>query len=86
MNLKNHLHNHHPLEYDKANKDNNWEYKTLAMSKDATAHGAHNAITQSVPPFSEEAFLEYLVRFVVADDQVWFTNLGFLHVLTHLPS
>ena len=66
-------------------EDNKWDYKPSTMTNDASPHGS-NAITRSVPPFSEDAFLEYLVRFIVADDQVRFTNLVFLHALTHLSS
>jgi len=38
----------------------------------------------TIPPFTEEGFLEHLARFVVASGQVWFTDFGLLHALTHL--
>ena len=38
------------------------------------------AARQDVPPYSQEAFMEYLVRFIVADDQVTATVLYFIYI------
>jgi len=45
-----------------------WIYKPI-LKKDAEPTVADNR-KQALPPFSPETFLEYLVRFVTADDQV----------------
>jgi hypothetical protein len=83
-NLRRHLRNYHPQEYDNVVVANKWDFQLSTQVNVASNHSAHNATTRSVPPFSAATFLDHLVRFIVADDQVWFTNLGFVHVLTHL--
>ena len=35
-----------------------------------SGHKVHDMAIQEVPPFSEQAFLDHLVCFIVADDQV----------------
>ena len=67
-NLRRHLRNHHPQEYDKAIVDNKWDFPLSSVNV-ASNHGS-NTTAQPVPLFSAKAFLEHLVRFIVADDQV----------------
>jgi hypothetical protein len=70
-NLRRHLYKIHPEEYDRAIVDNNWDYKLSTHSDGASTHqNAHNLRNQDLPQFSPATFLEQLVRFVVADDQV----------------
>lgn len=69
-NLRNHLLKQHPTEYDEAVLDRQWPYKLSTQTGDASVQNSHNAANRQVPPFTSEAFLEHLVRFIVADDQV----------------
>jgi hypothetical protein len=85
-NLRKHLLRHHPQEYDKAVTENNWDYQLSTQVNTASDHSGLNATTRSVPPFSAEVFLDHLVRFIVADDQVWFRNHGFLTLSHHFKS
>ena len=82
MNLRKHLLKHHPQQYDQAIVDHQWDYKSSTQT-DGFLHNAYNVRTQGVPPFSQSTFLEYLVHFIVADDQVHPINLIFFHALTH---
>jgi len=61
--------------------DNKWDYTRTMEMNDASAHNVRDAIRQVLPPFSLQVFLEYLVCFIVADDQVCLIAL-FLHTLT----
>ena len=74
--LRRHLRKQHPEEYDLAIETHKWDYKPTTQSNDA--------LDNEIPPFSKETFLEYLARFVVASDQVRFTDFGLFHALTHL--
>jgi hypothetical protein len=69
-NLRRHLHNEHSEEYDKAVAQHKWGYRLSTESRNATTQDARNQSDQVIPIFSPEAFLEHLVHFVVADDQV----------------
>ena len=84
-NLWNHLRKRHAEEYDQAVVDNKWDYTRTTDMNDASAHNASDAIRRVLPPFSPQVFLEYLVRFIVADDQVRLIAL-FLHTLTSRQS
>ncbi len=54
-------------------------------SDDAAHNNTHNDVTnQQVLPFSPKTFLEYLVCFIVADDQVRLNNFMFFYTLTPL--
>jgi len=68
-NLRSHLLGQHPKEYDKAVINHKWQYKLSTQSGNASTH-PRNAVIREVLPFSPEVFLEHLVRFIVADDQV----------------
>ena len=68
-NLRKHLASKHSTAYDEAIVQNNWGYR---LSHDVKS-GKSNAVEarkRPLPPFTSESFLEYIVRFVVADDQV----------------
>jgi hypothetical protein len=62
--------------------DHKWNYKLTTHSDDASAHKSRKVRDQELPPFSPGVFLEHLVRFVVADDQVRLNDLVFFHHLT----
>ena len=69
LNLRKHLTNEHPATYDKAIVDNGWNYR---FSSDVKS-GKSNAIepqTRSLPPFTQSSFIDHIIHFVVADDQV----------------
>ena len=67
-NLRLHLEKTHKQQYIQLHTDMGWIYKPI-LKKDAEPTVADNR-KQALPPFSPETFLEYLVRFVTADDQV----------------
>ncbi len=51
--------------------DNKWDYKLLTHSDGTSIHNkAHDVNNLEVPLFSAHTFLEYLVHFIIADDQV----------------
>jgi hypothetical protein len=85
-NLRRHLYHVHAEEYDKAVVQHKWAYKLSTESRDASTQNPRNQRGQEVPSFSPAAFLEHLVRFVVADDQVSPDDLVFFHSLTNLQS
>ena len=88
-NLRKHLRTLHAEEYDKAIAVNGWTYRssTAVDTPVNTAHSDHNKRgPRDLPSFSPEAFLECLVRFIVADDQVSLDDFAFLHTLTSLQS
>jgi hypothetical protein len=73
-NLRLHLRRCHGNEYDKAIEENKWNYKTSEeMKTKGSSTGTQNTRTvckNSILTFSSTTFLDYLVRFIVADDQV----------------
>jgi len=69
-NLHRHLLKKHPEEYNKVIEDFDWPYKPSMHAEDASIHNA-NVTVQPVPPYSPQAFLDYLVHFIVSDDQVY---------------
>lgn len=83
VNLRRHLIKNHPDEYDKAIVDNQWQYRLSTDTGDASVRNNHKVAVRKAPPFSPAAFLEHLVRFIVADDQVC-PGLLFFHALTRL--
>ena len=85
-NLRRHLYNLHAEEYDKAVVQYKWPVKLSTESRDASTQNAHNQCGREVPSFSPAAFLEHLVRFIVADDQVSPDDLVFFHTLTNPQS
>jgi len=63
--------------------DNKWDFKLSTQVNVPSNHSALNATTRSVLPFSTNTFLEYLVHFIVADDQVCLVILDFF-MLSHI--
>lgn len=63
--------------------ENNWSYKTSAALKtESSTHKNPRSVRNgSIPLFSPAAFLDQLVRFIVADDQVSRGNLDLLYAL-----
>ena len=88
-NLRNHLYKHHADGYDQTVVDNNWPYSLSTQTNDARSHknaGNIRVRDRAVPQFSAMAFLDSIVSFVVADDQVSPNNLAFFLALTRLFS
>jgi hypothetical protein len=70
-NLRNHMYKNHPQEYDQAVEQNGWNHRLSSETNDPRGgSNPGNVRKESLPAFSPEAFMEYLVRFIVADDQV----------------
>ena len=69
LNLRKHLANKHRDTYDKAILDNNWSYR-LSNNVKFSKSNTIEARRQMLPPFSQASFIKYIIRFVVADDQV----------------
>lgn len=65
-NLRKHLKSKHLAEYTQACLDNGWTYLDPEVKLPTVGENRKTAL----PPFSPETLLEYLVRFVTADDQV----------------
>lgn len=85
-NLRRHLYNHHSEAYDKAILHNKWKYRLSTDSSHSSTRNPPDQQRRGVPSFSEEAFLEHLVHFIVADDQASPDDLVFFHPLTNLQS
>lgn len=87
-NLRYHLRTHHGDVYDAAIREHGWDYKlsTNLRGPSTQSLNSRNQRSQDIPSFSPEAFLEYLVRFIVADDQVSANDLVVFHILTYLQS
>jgi len=65
-NLRKHLKREHEAAYHQKCQDEGWGYGTKKIPQPSIGDNRKSAL----PPFSPEAFLEYLVRFITADDQV----------------
>src|SRR6267154_365192 len=85
-NLQRHLYQMHAEEYNKAVLQHKWTYKLSTESHNTTTHDARNKRNHKLPSFSLAAFLEHLIRFIVADDQVSPNDPTFFHTLTGLQS
>jgi hypothetical protein len=68
-NCRNHLRNRHSDIYDKTVQEKNWPYRLSTETPGAKAT-VGELRKRVLPRFSPESFIEYLVRFIVADDQV----------------
>jgi hypothetical protein len=68
-NLRKHLANKHAAVYDKAIVDEKWNCRPSSDIKSGKSN-ADEARKHSPPPFTHDSFVDHLVRFVVADDQV----------------
>jgi hypothetical protein len=76
------MYSQHAAEYDQAVIDNNWNYKLLTDCGDDSTHKiARNSRDRRVPRYSPASFLDHLVYFVVADDQVSLSDIVSIHTL-----
>lgn len=82
-NCRRHLTTRHAIIYDKTVREKNWPYR-LSSEKPGTKTTVGELRKRALPRFTLESFIEYLVRFIVADDQVS-DSLSLTHVL-HFPS
>lgn len=78
-NCRNHLLSRHAAVYDKTVQENNWPYR-LSTEKPGKAT-VGELRKRALPQFTLDSFIEYLVRFIVADDQVSKLPLSLAHVL-----
>jgi hypothetical protein len=78
-NLRRHLRIRHAEEYDKAVVQHKWGYRLSNDTSEASKLDARNKRSLDIPSYSPAVFREYLVRFIVADDQVGPDNLAFFH-------
>ena len=64
-----HLASKHSDDYNKVIIKNGWGYR---LSNDIKPSKSNTVDVRklSLPPFSQASFIKYIVRFVVADDQV----------------
>jgi hypothetical protein len=76
----------HSKEYDEAILEHQWTYKSSSESRNPTSLNTRNIRNQEIPSFSPATFMEYLVRFVVVDDQVSLDDLALFQTLTGLQS
>ena len=71
--------------YDNAIIDNGWSYKLSIHSDDVAHNNTYNDVTNwLVAPFSPKAFLNNLICFIIADDQVYLNDFMFFYTLTPL--
>ncbi len=80
LNLRKHLANHHAATYDNAIVENRWNYPLSSDVKSGKSNTVE-ARKHSLPPFTQASFIDYIIRFVVADDQV--SNAFSLTITTH---
>lgn len=69
LNLRKHLASEHSDAYDKAIVENSWNYRFSSDVKSGKTNTVE-ARKHSLPPFTQKSFIDYIIRFVVADDQV----------------
>ena len=70
-NLRKHLDAKHREEYRREIKAHGWKVNLSALSEhNSSTQNPRNIHNPAIPPFSASAFLEHLVNFIVADDQV----------------
>lgn len=81
LNCCKHLVNRHSDIYDKTVQENNWPFR-LSTETPGTKTTVGELRKCALPRFTLESFIEYLVRFIVADDQVSNLFLSLTHVLT----
>jgi hypothetical protein len=82
-NCRQHLKKCHKDEYDNAIRRYKWSY-CLSTKDPAERPTIGKLRKHALPPFSSETFINYLVRFIVADDQV--SNLLSLTTSSRFPS
>jgi len=68
-NCRKHLLSHHAATYDKTVQEKNWPYR-LSTEMPGAKTTVGELRKRALPRFTLETFVDYLVRFIVADDQV----------------
>lgn len=66
--------------------DNDWDYYKRSTEVNNPSSHAGNVRDRAIPHFSSPAFIERLVCFIVADDQVSPNNLVFFLTLMYVQS
>jgi len=85
-NLRRHLKTIHAHEYDQAIVKYNWKYKLSTHNQTSTTQSTRSQRDRRLPSFSPTVFLELLVRFIVADDQVSSDDLWVFFALSQVFS
>src|SRR5258708_20595371 len=67
QNLRKHLTSKHAAAYDRTIVEKNWNYH---LSSDVKSSKSVEASKHSLPPFTQPLFIDYIIPFVIADDQV----------------
>jgi hypothetical protein len=80
-NCRNHLIRKHSAVYDQTVQEKQWPFRLSNEKRGAKTAGLPKRV---VPRFTLDLFIEYLVRFIVANDQVRSLplSLSLTHVLT----
>jgi hypothetical protein len=68
-NCRNHLRKRHPVIYDKTVLEKRWPYP-LSTEVPGSKTTIGDLRKRVLPQFTLQSFIKYLVRFIVADDQV----------------
>lgn len=68
--LRNHLLTIHKDAYERACKQHNWKYLQVSQDGSEAASTTQNVPRQPRAPFSSKSFLDHLIKFIIADDQV----------------
>jgi hypothetical protein len=76
--LRKHIENNHAAEFRKIIAERGWKFQLPSDKKSATVE---TPAQEDRPDFTPELFLEYLVNFIVANDQVHCCFIP--NVLTH---
>ena len=77
------MHRLHASEYDRVVTAHGWAFKLSTETNDASSNVAKSR-DKSIPQFSPDVFLDHLVSFIVADDQVSPNKLMYFLTLTYL--
>jgi hypothetical protein len=68
LNLQKHLASKHTADYDKAIMENHWNYHPSTDVKSGKSDS--EAQNHSLLLFTQASFLDYIICFIIADDQV----------------
>ena len=79
------MHRLHASEYDQVVMAHGWAFKLSTETNDTSSNVAKSR-DKSIPQFSLDVFLDHLVSFIVADDQVSPNKLMYFLTLTYLQS
>lgn len=81
--LRGHLERHHEEEYLKACQENGWKVMlpTWLKKEKATLNATLQEVQSNRVPFTQEEFLQHLVNWIVADDQVRIHLITLLYLI-----